>query len=243
MPNVLLVGSTAISYSVSRSEVSSKRRIIVTPDTVEVIIPSGADEASAHAFIHARRRWVYEKREELLRLGGLDGPWPGRFVSGAKVMFRGRRMKLHVARSDRERGVRYSNGFYVHVPPYVKEGLEESYAKKALTAWLKERVRDDAREFAARYGRKIDLAPKDIRVKDQKHLWGSCGKDGIINLNWRLVFAPKPVLEYAVVHELCHLRHRNHDASFWSLLRSLLPDYPERKAWLEKNEKHVGADG
>ena len=239
----LIVGSTAIPYSVSRSAVSSKRRIIVTPTTVEVIIPGNADEASAHAFIQARRRWVYEKREELLRLGGLDGPWPARFVSGAKVMFRGRRMKLHVARSDSKRGVNFRNGFYVHVPPYVLEGAEESYAKKALTAWLKVRVRDDAREFAARYGKKAELFAKDMRIKDQKHLWGSCGKDRIINLNWRLIFAPKPVLEYAVVHELCHLQHRNHDAPFWSLLRTLLPDYAGRKTWIESNEKHVGADG
>ncbi len=46
---------------------------------------------------------------------------------------------------------------------------------------------------------------------------------------------PKTVLEYAVVHELCHLRYRNHSAAFWSLIRGLLPDYECRKAWLEKH--------
>lgn len=239
----LTIGSTAIPYVVSRSEVSQRRRIIVTPDTVEVIIPVDADEATGHAFIHARRRWVFEKREELLRLGGLDGPWPGRFVSGAKVMFRGRRMRLHVARSDAGRGVRYANGFHVAVPPYVKAGMEEGYVKKALAAWLKARMTEDVWEFAKRHGQRAGLTPRDIRVKDQKHLWGSCGKDAVVNLNWRLVFAPKPVLEYAVVHELCHLRHRNHDAPFWSLVHALLPDYAERKAWLERNERHVGVDG
>jgi predicted metal-dependent hydrolase len=61
-----------------------------------------------------------------------------------------------------------------------------------------------------------------VRIKDQKHVWGSCGPDRIVNLNWHLIFAPKTVLEYAVVHELCHLRHRNHDRSFWGAGRHTL---------------------
>jgi predicted metal-dependent hydrolase len=67
-------------------------------------------------------------------------------------------------------------------------------------------------------------------------VWGSCGVHRIINLNWHLIFASKAVLEYAVIHELCHLRHRNHDASFWGFGGSLLPDWEARKAWLDRNE-------
>jgi hypothetical protein len=76
------------------------------------------------------------------------------------------------------------------------------------------------------------------RIKDQKHVWGSCGIDRVVNLNWQLVFAPRTVLEYAVVHELCHLRHRNHDRSFWGLVGTILPDWEARKVWLDQNE-HV----
>ena len=65
---------------------------------------------------------------------------------------------------------------------------------------------------------------------------GSCGRDQVVNLNWHLVFAPKTVLEYAVVHELCHLRHRNHDKDFWRSVGTILPDWEARKAWLDGNE-------
>jgi predicted metal-dependent hydrolase len=75
-----------------------------------------------------------------------------------------------------------------------------------------------------------------VQVKDQKYGWGSCGRDRVVNLNWHLVFAPKTVLEYAVVHELCHLRHRNHDRDFWRLVGTILPDWEARKAWLDGNE-------
>jgi hypothetical protein len=73
-----------------------------------------------------------------------------------------------------------------------------------------------------------------VRIKDQKHVWGSCGPDRIVNLNWHLIFAPKTVLEYAVVHELCHLRHRNHDRSFWGgwSAHSCRIGRPGRRGWI-----------
>jgi len=71
-------------------------------------------------------------------------------------------------------------------------------------------------------------------------MWGSCGQDWQINLNWHLIFAPKPVLEYAVVHEMCQLKHRNHEPEFWDLVGRVLPDWKERKAWLDKHEHMLG---
>lgn len=239
----LEIGDLRIPYTVLRSAHCKRRRIEVTPETVTAILPENGDEITVPAFLHKNRKWIFEKREELRKQVGFLGPWPSRFVSGAKVMYRGRRMKLLVKRSDLSRGVKYSHGFHVLVPPYVKEGYEERYVKKTLTAWLRDRVKADAEQFASHYGKYHDLIPEAIRIKDQKHLWGSCGKDGIINLNWRLIFAPKPVLEYAVVHELCHLRYRNHGPDFWNLVRTLLPDYEVRKKWLEDNEKDVGKEG
>jgi predicted metal-dependent hydrolase len=90
---------------------------------------------------------------------------------------------------------------------------------------------------ANRYGASGDGGePAGVRVREQQHLWGSCGKDGTICLNWHLAFAPKPVLEYAVVHEMCHLLDRSHDTSFWQPLSRVMPDYVDRKQWLEQNE-------
>jgi len=94
----------------------------------------------------------------------------------------------------------------------------------------------------------MGVVPKEVRVKPLKHLWGSCGKNGIIHLNWQLIFAPKSVLEYAVVHELCHLQYRNHSPEFWVKVRELLPDYELRKNWLDRNEhsletSQIGIEG
>jgi len=72
--------------------------------------------------------------------------------------------------------------------------------------------------------------------------WGACGPAGGILVNWTLVFAPKSVLEYVVVHELAHLRERTHDERFWVLLKRLLPSYNRPKAWLDAHQGSLDAD-
>jgi hypothetical protein len=82
---------------------------------------------------------------------------------------------------------------------------------------------------------------KNARIGDQKGMWGTCGRDGVVRINWRLIQAPVAALEYVVAHEVCHLRHRSHDPKFWQTLTSALPDWPERKALLEQweSEHHL----
>jgi predicted metal-dependent hydrolase len=74
--------------------------------------------------------------------------------------------------------------------------------------------------------------PRAIRIKAQKRLWGSCSSRGVVNLNWRLILAPEAVFEYVVVHELCHLRIRNHQRAFWQLVGEILPDFATHRRWL-----------
>ena len=64
-----------------------------------------------------------------------------------------------------------------------------------------------------------------ITVRDQKSRWGSCSSRGTLSFNYRLMFAPPRVLDYVVVHELCHLTHMNHSKDFWNMVRQIMPDY------------------
>jgi len=88
--------------------------------------------------------------------------------------------------------------------------------------------------------RALRLEPRGIQIKDQRTLWGSCGRDRVLRLDRKLARVPKPVFEYVLVHELCHLRHRHHSPEFWALVKRVLPDYEERKRWLEAHEVRVG---
>ena len=74
-----------------------------------------------------------------------------------------------------------------------------------------------------------------ITVRDQRSRWGSCSSRGTLSFNYRLVFAPPKVLDYVVVHELCHLTHMNHSKNFWSMVASVMPDYKDCKNWLKEH--------
>lgn len=233
MPS-LTVGNTHIPFEIRHTPKSHRRRIILTPDKVEVVVPEGDKEDAILTFMHSRRRWIYEKREEMMeKISNSASVHPERFLTGAKILYRGRRMHLEVqSHQNKSIGVEYRNGFFIKRPG----NCSDFEIKAALEEWLKDRVRSDVDAFVKHYSKKMGVVPKEVRVKPFKYLWGSCGKNGIIHLNWQLIFAPKSVLEYAVVHELCHLQYRNHSPEFWIKVRELLPDYELQKNWLDRNE-------
>jgi predicted metal-dependent hydrolase len=233
---VLTVGETQIPYKLRRSNKTQSARITVTPQNVEVVVPAAASDEEIAGVLYRRRDWLVEQTRHMADLVAA-APMVVHFVTGAKIPYRGRLMRLTVQPSDGTLvDVSFRNGFIVYYPRNLSEGSRDTLIEDALRLWLRKRLREDVRGFVRLHGEPNGLKPRRVEIKDQKHLWGSCGVDKVVNLNWHLIFAPKTVLEYAVVHELCHLRHRNHDRSFWGLVGTILPDWEVRKAWLDENE-------
>jgi len=76
---------------------------------------------------------------------------------------------------------------------------------------------------------------KRVEVKELGFRWGSCSFDGSVRFHWKTMMAPPKIIDYIVVHELCHLHRREHDAAFWNEVDKVMPDFAERKAWLREN--------
>ena len=100
---------------------------------------------------------------------------------------------------------------------------------------LRERAKSVLTQRTAYFARQIGVTYGRITVRDQKTRWGSCSQTGNLNFNFRLILAPSEVLDYVVVHELCHRRQMNHSTQFWQEVAQVLPDYRKRKAWLTEN--------
>ena len=80
-----------------------------------------------------------------------------------------------------------------------------------------------------------------ITIRAQRTRWGSCTSEGALSFNWRLILAPPRVLDYVVVHELCHLTHMNHSKDFWNAVARVMPDYREQEKWLKENGRRLFA--
>lgn len=235
----LTVGNTSIEYLLKRSDTATRARITVTPKSVEVVVPTSATAEEIQGVLDRRRAWLFEQTRRMAAQAA-SANTVHRFVTGAKIPYRGRLMRLRVESSDDPQvEVSYRNGFLVQCPRSTPSAAKDDLIESALRLWLRKRLRTDVAEFVDRHGEPNGLKPKGIAIKEQKHLWGSCGRDRVVNLNWHLIFAPRTVLEYAVVHELCHLRHRTHDRDFWGLVGTILPDWEARKAWLDQNEQFL----
>lgn len=81
-----------------------------------------------------------------------------------------------------------------------------------------------------------------ITIRDQKTRWGSCSSRGTLSFNYRLIFAPPKVLDYVVVHELCHLTHMDHSKNFWNMVERVMPEYKEYKQWLGEHGSELNLE-
>lgn len=113
-----------------------------------------------------------------------------------------------------------------------KDRLLEKRYKKAATDYIPKRV-----EY---YAELIGVTYEKITIRDTKTRWGSCSSSGNLSFSWRLMLAPFSVLDYVVVHELCHRIHMNHSKEFWSTVGLYFPDYKEKKNWLKEKGRFLG---
>lgn len=117
---------------------------------------------------------------------------------------------------------------------WISLGEEEKRSFRTLASnRIPERI-----DFYAK-GMKAEF--NQVRIKDQKSRWGSCSAKRNLNFNWRLVMTPDYVMDYVIVHELCHLTYMNHSADFWKYVEAVMPDYKRAKLWLRENGEELMA--
>jgi predicted metal-dependent hydrolase len=172
----------------------------------------------------------------------------------------GRLVELHIRRSARVRGhrivVRYGFPPELVVRPRATEleiqdaiavnlhWLEKQLAKAAEPTLGLERLRLTEEQGRREAHARISLIAQSeatalgvdvvrLTMRNQRSRWGSCSSKGWLSFNWRLVLAPHDVLDYVVVHEVCHLVEHHHGPEFWKLVEKRRPGYRESKAWLD----------
>lgn len=112
---------------------------------------------------------------------------------------------------------------------------EKSPSEKRLEAIYRDAAREYFPKRVSYFSHVLGVSYGKITIRDQKTRWGSCSSKGNLSFNWRLILAPPNVLDYVVVHELCHRKEMNHSQRFWALVESVMPEYREYRKWLKEN--------
>lgn len=199
--------------------------------------PIKVSEQRIHQFVAAKQQWIVHSLAKLqAKTTQHQALAPSRFCQGVDIPYQGELYKLAVRPSTLKRiKIEFCGEIIAHVPDSLMAGEHSDAIKIALIRWMQLQLKGQVEHFVKHHAQNKQLFPRSIHIKVQKSRWGSCGIHNDIHINWLLVMAPPTVLEYVVVHELCHIRERNHSGHFWALVAEHLPDYKHQRLWLKEH--------
>jgi len=201
--------------------------IVQTDGRLVVRAPLRVPEKIIREFVESKAGWIRKKQAQVTA-----AQVPARqFVEGEQFWYLGKAYPLTIVPRQRP-ALKLGSAFRLarSAQPRAKAAFIRWYKSQAR-ALLTERVR----EAAVRYG----FTYHGIRISSARSRWGSCSSSGTLSFTYRLVMAPQAVIDYVVVHELVHLKVRNHSKTFWKQVGGILPDYKKHVAWLKKNGRFL----
>jgi hypothetical protein len=225
----LTYGGDSIRYEVRFLATRQTLAIEVYPDSrVLVRAPLGCSEALIAERVQKRAGWISRQLAEFERYRPRT---PARhYVSGESHLYLGRQYRLKLISGERA-NVKLTRGRLLVTLP---GDPEPERVKALLHRWYLDRARavfTDVLGASLPHFKGVDQPRLIVRTMQSR--WGSLSRAGAMTLNVNLVRAPRPCIEYVVTHELCHTRHRDHDARFFKLLGQVMPDWEQRKQRLE----------
>jgi len=216
--------------------IRSKRRtiaIIVHRDgKVVVRAPLKTPEALIRAFIESKSGWIEEKKAEAAKHFALPVK---KYTGGEKFLLLGREIPLRVV-DGQKMALKFQDEFFLS-----KNAVPRAQA--LFTKWYQARAREVLTERVILYATMFGLHYEKIRISSARTRWGSCSSRGTLSFTWRLVMAPLDVVDYVVIHELAHLKVKDHSPKFWAEVARMQPDFKRRRAWLKKNGRFLTLDG
>ena len=200
-----------------------------------VSTPKTVRKSFVKDFIKKKADWILEKQSTFQQLSQKYPP--KEFVNGETFPLLGLNYRLKLVRTPHlGEYTCHINGrrIWVTIDGQVGQDLKE-IVRGTVRQWYLQQTEKKVRESVRKYSTVLGLMPKNIKVVQRAKRWASCSKRGNLRFNWMISMMPMSVLDYVVVHELCHLKILNHSSSFWRILKSILPDYENCREWLREN--------
>lgn len=220
-----------IEFTLIRSDRKTADIVIERSGDVIVRAPEGVDDERVKEVVAGRALWVHRSLAEWEDLNASRRHRP--LVQGQGFAYLGRSYRLKFV-DCADVPLRLKNGRWELSEAFVaREG--EAAARKAFRDFYTAKGHQIFNERVRHLAPLVGVEPGEVVVKELGYHWASCGAGGTLNFHWKTLMAPQTVIDYIVVHELCHLWHRDHSGAFWNEVDKVMPRYRERKEWLRAN--------
>ncbi len=218
-----------IEFTLIRSDRKTADIVIERSGDVIVRAPNEIDDGKLLQAVADRSLWVHRSLAEWESLNASKRMRP--IAQGQGFAYLGRSYRLKFVDNAKTPLV-LKNGRWEICERLVEEAGEAG-ARKAFRDFYIEKGRRVFGERVAHFAPRVGVSPGEIAVKELGYHWASCGAGGALNFHWKTLMAPQTVIDYILVHELCHLRHRDHSDAFWNEVDKVLPNFRDKKLWLK----------
>ena len=225
LPDYLQVGEEVLPLVIRRHK-RAKRiclRYNPTDHAISLTLPRHTRVSDGLYFLTQKSEWLIETLQEM--------PIKKQIKPGVVIPLLGKRVRIKHDPSLRHRWLVKDDVLYV-------AGTREEFPKRVTEA-LKKIASVTLTNLATRDAQQIGKRISRVSVRDTRSRWGSCSSTARLSFSYRLIFAPKEVMEYVVAHEVAHLRHMNHSPAFWNAVAAICPDYEAAKDWLKLHGKDL----
>ena len=220
-----------ISYKIKRSRRTKRTIIKIGRDQkVTVVAPGYVPSSDIHAFTRDKAGWIYKHTT-----GSQRSPVPERkYCDGEIWPWYGSTVTLKIELGEKPWAEIRDNSLCMTLPYDTSPALRTGYIKSIMKQFFSYSLLELSKPYFRKYSDMLNVEIPEVKTRLQETKWGTCTSRSII-LNLKLCMAPPDIIEYVVVHELCHLVHRDHSERYWNTLEGVLPDYKERREFLKKN--------
>lgn len=221
-----------MEYRVIRSQRKTLTIQVTEDGEILVKAPLRLTKREIEEYLWQKREWIRQRKREVREQAALYPP--KQWKDGDVFYYLGKPYRL-ILREDRSldeiRFCQEKETLVIESPD-----LSEETVRCTVLYWYRQEAKEVLPQRVRYYNQMLHLPVKSVTVKEQKKRWGSCSSLGNLNLNWKLIMAPVAILDYVVVHELCHFYEMNHSPAFWGKVEEILPDYKARRKWLREQE-------
>ena len=187
------------------------------------------------ATVFSKRVWIYRNLAEWRDLNATKvvREW----VNGESFLYLGSSYRLLLVQQQ-DATLQLKDGRFQLLRSVVVNGGQEP-AQKAFETFFRDKGLPRIQQRVGHFAPRVGVTSGDVQVKDLGFRWANCLPNGDLYFHWKCLMAPLTVIDYIVVHELCHMRHRDHSDPFWNEVDKVLPNYRERKEWLRQRGAHL----